>query len=675
MPRSPSAGSADLLAVLRGWSAGQVEDLLALRPDLAAPPPPDLSALAARAGTHASLDAAVHDLPPGPRQVLDALALLAEPTVDLVVALGDPTPTAAEVEGHVADLQRRLLLCPDRLDVPSAVTAVLRYPARIGSGLEQLLPGWPAHAVARLAGTLGLAPERTKALAVRAVLAALADPATAQERLARLSPAALDRLRDLDRQGPVVSVPGLDPARDRYPADDPLLWLVDAGLVVLRGGPYAEVPREVALGLRHPHPFPLAVVRPGPGHPADPVAVAAGSAAAAHRAVALLDAVGAALDAAPVPLLGSGGVGVRELRRLAEPTGAAVADVAVLLETAVHLGLVRAMTKELRLAKAWDRWRARPAEERWAGLAAGWTGVDVPPPPRSGRAQPALKAWPDGLSREVRRRLLQVLAAAPPDRAADLPGWAERYAARWYLEPQPSWGPPRRDPVDVLGDVLAEAALLGLVVDGAPTPLCALTPQSLVALEGVGEERVRAQADGTLVCTGTPSRRVVADLDRLAAVESRGGATVWRISEATLGRAYADGLTAAEALAALERWAGELPQSMRYLVQDAERRAGRLRTGPATSWLVAEDPGALADAVAVLGRLGLTRLAPTVAVSTATPEALREALSRAGLAAVGVGGGAPAAPGKRAPGSAPAQAPAREPVDLVALAARLVPRA
>ncbi len=223
--------------------------------------------------------------------------------------------------------------------------------------------------------------------------------------------------------------------------------------------------------------------------------------------------------------------------------------------------------------------------------------------------------------------------------------------------------------------MLAEAALLGLVVEGSPTPLCALTAPSLAALEGVGEERVRAQADGTLVCTGTPSRRVVADLDRLAAVESRGGATVWRVSEATLGRAYADGLTAAQALAALERWAGELPQSMRYLVHDAERRAGRLRTGPAASWLVAEDPGALADALAVLGRLGLTRLAPTVAVSTATPEALREALSRAGLAAVGVGGGAPAAPGKRAPGSAPAQAPAREPVDPDALAARLVPRA
>ncbi len=418
VPRSPSADSADLPATLRGWSARQVADLLALRPDLAAPPPADLAALAARAGTHASLDAAVHDLPPGPRQVLDALALLAEPTVDLVVALGDPTPTAAEVEGHVADLRRRLLLRPDRLAVPAAVTAVLRYPARIGSGLEQLLPGWPAHAVARLAGTLGLPPERTKALAVRAVLDALADPAAARERLARLAPAARERLRELDRQGPVVPVPGLDPARDRYPADD-------AAAVAGRRRPGGAARRPVRRGARARSRSACATrtrsrsgwSAPARVRPADPVAVAAGSAAAAHRAVALLDAVGAALDAAPVPLLGSGGVGVRELRRLAEPTGAAVADVAVLLETAVHLGLARPMTKELRLAKAWDRWQVRPAEERWADLAAGWTGLEVPPPSRSGRAQPALKAWPDGLSREVRRRLLQVLAAAPADRS------------------------------------------------------------------------------------------------------------------------------------------------------------------------------------------------------------------------------------------------------------------
>lgn len=222
---------------------------------------------------------------------------------------------------------------------------------------------------------------------------------------------------------------------------------------------------------------------------------------------------------------------------------------------------------------------------------------------------------------------------------------------------------------------MAEAALLGLVADGAPTPLVDLAPEGLARLDDVGEERVRAQADGTLVCTGTPSRRMRADLDRLAAVESRGAATVWRLSEASLTRAYGEGTTAAEALAALERWAGELPQAMGYLVQDAERRAGRLRTGAAASYLVAEDAAALTDALRLLRGVTLTQIAPTVAVSVADAEVLGEALRRAGLGATGVsaGGGARRPAGKRGAAVTTSPLPEVRPAeDADELAARLV---
>ena len=99
----------------------------------------------------------------------------------------------------------------------------------------------------------------------------------------------------------------------------------------------------------------------------------------------------------------------------------------------------------------------------------------------------------------------------------------------------------------------------------------------------VGDDVGRAQADGTLVCTGTLSARLRADLDARAAVESRGTATVRRLTEPSLVKAYAAGWTAVQARAALERWAGDPPQAMTYLVDDAARRAERLRTGSASA--------------------------------------------------------------------------------------------
>lgn len=126
-----------------------------------------------------------------------------------------------------------------------------------------------------------------------------------------------------------------------------------------------------------------------------------------------------------------------------------------------------------------------------------------------------------------------------------------------------------------------------------------------------------------------------ADLDALADVESRGAATVWRVTEASLVRAYDDGWTAGTAREALQRWAGDLPQAMGHLVDDAARRAGRLRTGAAASYLVAEDAAGLADAVHALKGVPLVRVSDTVAVSTAAPDVLSAALARAGPAAGG----------------------------------------
>ncbi len=345
---------------------------------------------------------------------------------------------------------------------------------------------------------------------------------------------------------------------------------------------------------------------------------------------------------------------MRELRRLGP-----AADVATLLELAEVLGLVVVMSKDARLARRWDTWRARDEPERWSDLAHAWTALSVVPAARTGRAAPALRrAWAYETG-QLRARLLQVLRDRPGVRVTQ-----GHYRQRWYTEPLQPWDTGHLPVEDVLDDLLGEAELLGLAVDGVATPLVARTPAALTALTGVGEQRVRAQGDGTFVCTGVPARELRRDLDVLAGVESRGAATVWRLTEASLSSAYAAGWTAERARTALRRWAGELPQALDHLVGDAERRPGRLRTGAASSYLVAQDEAALADAVRALRGLQLTAIAPTVAVSTATPEVLAQALAKAGLAAGGVRGTV-RPKGKRGAGREPVLVPDEPDVEAV----------
>lgn len=200
---------------------------------------------------------------------------------------------------------------------------------------------------------------------------------------------------------------------------------------------------------------------------------------------------------------------------------------------------------------------------------------------------------------------------------------------------------------EIRADVLYEAEVLGLFAAGAASPLLEAlydgrdTGPVLLSLADVGEEQVKAQADLTLTCFGRPSRSMRSALDRIASVESSAQATVWRVSEASLGRAYSEGDTPEQVLAVLERYAGPVPQPMAYLVKDAHRRYQPVTVGSAVSWVVVDDQRlveALArrgDTAKVVKAVGLTRIAPGVAVSKASQEATIDALKKLGLHATG----------------------------------------
>jgi hypothetical protein len=111
------------------------------------------------------------------------------------------------------------------------------------------------------------------------------------------------------------------------------------------------------------------------------------------------------------------------------------------------------------------------------------------------------------------------------------------------------------------------------------------------------------------------------DLHLVADVESRGQATVYRFTAASVRRAFDAGWAAHEVhafLAAVSRT--PVPQPLTYLVDDAARTYGTVRVGHAEAFLRADDEAALTELLhhPRAGALGLRRLAPTVLVS-ATP--------------------------------------------------------
>jgi hypothetical protein len=170
----------------------------------------------------------------------------------------------------------------------------------------------------------------------------------------------------------------------------------------------------------------------------------------------------------------------------------------------------------------------------------------------------------------------------------------------------------------------AEAAA---AADSAAALLAPALPQPL--------DHVLLQADLTAVAPGPLRRSLAALLDLLADVESKGGATVYRFTPASVRRALDAGRSAAELHAFLtEHSRTPVPQPLSYLIDDVARRHGLLRVGAACAYLRCDDDALLTEILADRrsAPLGLRRLAPTVLAAQAAPEVLLERLRGMGYA-------------------------------------------
>ena len=123
-----------------------------------------------------------------------------------------------------------------------------------------------------------------------------------------------------------------------------------------------------------------------------------------------------------------------------------------------------------------------------------------------------------------------------------------------------------------------------------------------------------------------------ARLDRIAVIESSGGALSYRLDASRIGQELASGDSASAICAFLERHStvAVAPAVIRF-VHDAERRRSGLTVTAAATVITADGTLGLADALKVKAAR-LTLIAPTVAISDLPPAKMLAALRAKGLA-------------------------------------------
>jgi hypothetical protein len=632
---------------LRSLDDGALVALLRARPDLAAPVPADLSVLATRAQVRLSVARALEGLDLFTLEVLDAVRLA--PSVTGVVAM------AGEGARPALHRLRSLVLVwgdDDALHVASAVTdAVGPYPAGLGRPVGELVGGASSAELAPVLESLHLPPARqpeaaallTEALTDTVRLRALVDTAPPEAR------AVLDRLA---AGPPLGTLKDARRALANGAVDSPVRWLLAHGLLAATGDDTVELPREVGLLLRGSGPLgPLHPTPPGTSGPVLPMADVDGAGAGqVLEVVRLVETLLGAVAAEPPVVLRSGGIGVREVRRLARTAAIAEPLAGLLLEVASAAELIGQsgeVDPEWLPTPAYDVWRTDDTAGRWAVLASGWL--------RTTRL-PGLVG-----QRDDRDRLFGVLApdlersGAPATRRAALGAVAEfrpgTAPSADDVVAAVDWAHPRRrGRGDAIRWALEEAATLGVTGRGALTSFGRLVLAGEAAADRLRTvlpaplDHVLVQPDLTVVAPGPLEQDLAADIGLTADVESAGGATVYRVTPASVRRALDAGRTAGELHALFAaRSRTPIPQSLTYLIDDTARRHGGLRVGAANAYLRSDDEALLA-AVLVDRRceaLRLRRLAPTVLVSTAPVHRLLEVLRAAGHAPVAedAGGG------------------------------------
>jgi hypothetical protein len=677
---------------LAARSDDSLRALFSARPDLISPGVPDFAALAARASGRVSVQRALERLNRPEMQVLETLHLCTNTDTghsasSAMLKKLINGASLASIDRLLHSLQELALVHRAEpphgvgpaharqryyLPVGSLKDVIGIYPAGLGRSYTELVRLQPAFAqrVVQLVGELNrsgaaVSPATTPMEAALSLQHWTASPeslqqilADAPERtaalLARFGNWAMGAVPQAQRRASVIHE-----GSDVGPVD----WLLARGLLVPLDAAHVELPHSVGVSLRGGYVIENFALSP-------PVPRLGSTSAALRRNAALgaiaetLRLVGELMHVVreqPLVTLRSGGVGVREMKRLADTLRIDLHEAGVLAELCALAGLLRLDVD----SSAWVQppqleWLTLPRQEQWLWLVNAWLASERAPslvgqPVNGGAPGQSVHRGPAGttinaLSAEaqrpdapvVRKRILEILSELTHEASA-LDGLAPVLDAAAVLE-RADWSQPRmaRRFSSLIRGVLAEAEMLGLIGSGALSQIGAAiaAEQPDEALGILGEHlpaalnHVLLQADLTAVAPGYLAPELSEKLLTMADAEGQGPATIYRFSVSSVRRALDAGQDAQALLDFLRQHsATAIPQPLSYLIEDTAARHARLRVGAAASFIQSDDETALLELLnaAAASGLALARIAPTVLISHAPPRETAQLLRSLGL--------------------------------------------
>lgn len=548
--------------------------LLALfenRSDLTSPVPSDIASLAVRASSIPSLVRAVDSLNRWQLQVLEAAAVLAEPFSEKELLLH----TDKSAKFALAALVDRALIYVghDGYRLPNNVREIL------GNEIASL--GTPA-------------PKKIK-------LKDLADAPPAAKKV-------LDAMVWGPSRGAVADVTKPNPG---------LKWLMDQGFISPVNQQTVVLHREVALHLRgnKVHKELLQQEPTLTGRTVDAKNIQQASISNITTFLRWTEEVLNFWGQQPAMALKSGGLGVRDLKEITQHLGVEVECVSFVIEVAYISGLVTIDPDDRILpTHQFDIWLSQPASVKWENLVSAWlitsrlSGLGTAPMgPELDRSTASI----------IRRKVLALLESA-----THLAPSAESLlaATQWNLPYRRTGGVP----AEYVQWIAREAEWLGLTGQGALSTYgsAVLNGADLDSIDSdlpKSVDHILIQSDNTAIAPGPLEHEVAQELDLIADIESRGAATVFRFSEASLRRGLDHGRTGEEILSFLKKTSKTpVPQPLEYLIGDISKKHGKLRVGNASSFIRCEDSALITQIMKdkKVDALGLRRIAPEVLICT-----------------------------------------------------------
>ena len=301
----------------------------------------------------------------------------------------------------------------------------------------------------------------------------------------------------------------------------------------------------------------------------------------------------------PSDALRAGGLGVRDLKILSTHLGVDESCTAFITELAYLASLISFDAQDrIMPSNKFDIWLMQTPADRWQVLASQWL-ITSRVSGLVGRAESknvaALGPELDRVNASKVRALTLAILNENQGIAPELASFNEVIAWR---------APVRRNSSlqeELASWTLREAEWLGITGQGAISKYgveflggedLAIINQDLPKTV----DHILIQSDNTAIAPGPLEHDIARDLSAVADIESRGGATVYRFSEASIRRGLDHGKSGEEIRTFLVKTSKTpMPQPLEYLIADVAKKHGKLRVGNTASFIRCEDTSLIAQ--------------------------------------------------------------------------------